>query len=357
MNEQGFDSEKYLEEQTNAFQEALSRDEDKPVFMEFGGKPFHDHHAERVLPGYDSETKAEILKETVKLAEVVVAVNSLDLLKRPDGRTLRGRIRGDYQLDYDQETLRLIDEAHKKQIPIDKVVLAVTPREMSTANKKLIDKFRSELEQRSTGLYVHHQIKDYPDPKVLEGNPFADNDSVRGDGHNLVVISPGGGSGKFGVLLSEMYDSLEKGETPDFVKFETFPIYQLDAKHALNLAFEAATADLGNKVMGLKERGGQTRTSYDKDIENFELLKKMFEMFGKHKDLTHMEDAVDMGINQVVKGITDMQKIVDACYAEICRRIARYESEVKRGIEKESTVEIAREVLGKFKEAYRVQIS
>jgi len=361
MKKEGFDTKKYLEKQTEKFQEALGRGNGNPAFLEFGGKPFSDHHAERVLPGYDAECKAEILRETVKLADVVMVVNSLDILMYPDGRKPQGRIRGDSGLIYDQETIRIINEAHQRQIPIDKVVLAVTPNEMSSESKKRIDSFRKDLEKINVKLLTHYGIKDYPKPDIFnsEENPFQDNDNVRiGDG-NLVVVSPGGGSGKFGVLLSEMYRSLLAGQTPNYVKFETFPIYQLQADHALNLAFESATADLGNKVIDIIKNGSKGpknhRTSYDKDIENFALLKKMFEMFGKTKELSHMKDPVDMGINRIVDGITDMESVTEACHQEIIARILRYQNEVECGMEELKTVEIAEAVLGKFNKIYQIK--
>lgn len=357
MSEKGFDPEKYLDAQKAAFNKALTRDSEKATFIEFGGKPFSDHHAERVLPGYDSESKAEILRETVKLAEVVMVVNALDVLHSPDGRTTRGRIRGDTQLFYDQETLRMVEDAQKRQIPIEKVVMAVTPKEMTSENKRKVDKFRGDLGHRGVNLLLHKKITGYPSNVEMENiNPFEGNDLIRGKNKNLIAVSPGGGSGKFGVLLSEMYFALTTGEIPNYVKFETFPIYQLDANHALNLAFEAASVDLKNKVVNISSKYSEQRTSYDKDLENFELLKKVFEVFGKSEDITHMKDAVDMGINQIVTGITDMDKVIQACYKEICQRIIRYQTEVDVGIEKEETVKNAQDILGRFQQIYKINI-
>lgn len=360
MGIEGFDPKRYLDKQQQEFAAALTKDSEKPAFLEFGGKPFFDHHAERVMPGYDAECKAEILQWTVTLADVVMVVNSLDILVQPDGRKPKGRIRGDSGLMYDKETTRLIDEAHKRQIPINKVVLAVTPREMSSENKRRIDKFRRDLEGRSVKLLTHFGIEGYPHENIFERdkNVFEDNDLVRVGAGNLVAISPGGGSGKFGVLLSEMYNALLEGQTPNYVKFETFPIYQLDAEHALNLAFEAATADLGDKVLDIRSRGERVvdiyRTSYDKDVQNFALLSKMFEIFGKKDELLHMKDAVDIGINRVIDGIVDMEVVIAACRREIERRILRYQKEMASGIEEIKTVEIAQSVLGRFDEIYKI---
>lgn len=358
MSGEAFNNKKYLEEQRAAFQKALDRDTESSVFLEFGGKPLSDHHAERVLPGYEADSKAEILRETVKLAEVVMVVNALDILLRPDGRTLRGRIRGDTQLFYDQETLRLLKDAHKRQIPINKVVMAVTPPQLSSENARRTDVFREELRRMDIQLLTHYEIKGYPDESAIEQqNPFDKNDRVRSESKNLVAVSPGGGSGKFGVLLSEIYHALVEGETPDYVKFETFPIFQLDANHALNLAFEAATADLRNKVIDLAQRAGEKRTSYDKDIENFRLLKKTFEMFGKSAALSHIKDPVDMGINQIIQGIVDMEQVIQASHAEVVRRIQRYRVEIAEGIERIETLNAAEEILGRFEALYRIRTS
>jgi uncharacterized protein (UPF0371 family) len=352
-----FNTKAYLEKQQQAFQEALTRDPEKPVFIEFGGKPFSDHHAERVLPGYDAECKAEILRETVKVAEVVMVVNALDILRRPDGRTLRGRMRGDTNLFYDNETLRLLQDAHNRNIPIQKVVMSVTPSSMSSDNQKRVDRFRESLKLMDVSLLLHNKIENYPDTSIFESekNPFDSNDTVITPGKNLVVVSPGGGSGKFSVLLSEMYNALLHGEVPDYVKFETFPIYQLDAAHALNLAFEAATVDLKNKVINIDPRDGQTRTSYDKDLQNYELLVKMFAIMGQTDQVAHLQDAVDMGINQIVHGINDMDKIVKASHKEVMARILRYEAEVATGIESLETVRAAKDILGKFEMVYQIK--
>lgn len=354
----GFNTPKYLESQTEKFYEALTNQPDNPAFLEFGGKPFSDHHAERVMPGYEADCKAEILREVVKLADVVMVVNSLDILIQPDGRKPKGRIRGDSGLIYDRETIRLIEEAHKKQIPIDKAVLAVTPQEMTDDNRRRIDKFREDLRRINVTLLTNFGIEKYPGTEIFADgkNPFEKNDAVRVDDGNLVVVSPGGGSGKFGVLLSEMYRSLTTGQTPNYVKFETFPIYQLETTHALNLAFEAATADLGNRVLDVrtnKQKG--PRTSYDKDIENFILLKKLFQLFGKGDKIYDTKDAVDMGINRIIDGITDMDIVIEACRQEIIARILRYEKEVEQGIEKIETVDIARQILGKFNNIYQIK--
>jgi uncharacterized protein (UPF0371 family) len=232
------------------------------------------------------------------------------------------------------------------------------PQQIDERSTDQIGRFRYDLGRIGVRLLTHFFIEGYPNPDIFTKTDdiFGQNDRIRtGDG-NLVVISPGGGSGKFGVLLSEMYKALVEGQTPNYVKFETFPIYQLPADHALNLAFEAATADLGNKVIDVRKRpsgGDQYRTSYDKDIQNFALLREMFTIFGKEKELEHMMDPVDMGINRVVEGITDMETVINACHEEIVRRILRYENEVLNGMEEPETVLTSRDILARFDRIYQ----
>ncbi len=352
---EAFNNKKYLQAQHNAFGRALRRTDERPVFIEFGGKPFGDQHAERVLPGYERDSKAELLREVTKMSEVVMVVNALDILLQPNGRTLRGRIRGDTGLPYEEETVRLLRDAHARDIPLRKVVVAVTPRMLSAENQARIHEFRSSVQKEGAKLLVHSKLDGYPDAESVELNQLADNDRAW-EGGNLVAISPGGGSGKFGMLLSEMYGALSDGYTPDFVKFETFPIYQLDAEHALNLAFEAATADLKNRVVTLPGSSAEIRTTYDKDEQNFLLLRKLFDTFGKADAVSHIQDPVDLGVNRIIDGIEDMDAVIAACGEEIIRRIQRYESEVVRGIERMETLEIARRIFDR-QSAYRIRTS
>jgi uncharacterized protein (UPF0371 family) len=285
-----------------------------------------------------------------------MVVNALDILLQPNGRTLRGRIRGDTGLPYDEETLRLLRDAHTRDIPLRKVVMAVTPHVLSVENQARIHEFRSSLQKEGAKLLVHAKLDGYPDPASVDMHQLGKNNRAWESG-NLIAISPGGGSGKFGMLLSEMYGALSEEQTPDFVKFETFPIYQLDAEHALNLAFEAATADLKNKVVTLPRNKAEVRTTYDKDEQNFLLLRKLFDTFGKAEAIAHIEDPVDLGVNRIVDGIEDMELVVEASREEIIRRVQRYESEAIRGIERVETVGIARRVLDRFDGLYRVRTS
>jgi uncharacterized protein (UPF0371 family) len=175
---------------------------------------------------------------------------------------------------------------------------------------------------------------------------FGHNDVLAEPGRHLVVFSPGGGSGKFGVILSELYHALQRGEVPNFLKFETFPVFRLPEDHPLNLAFEAATADLRNQVIEV----AAGVTTYDKDIENFRLLKRLFEMFraAPWHPISGMIHPTDMGVNVVEQAITNTGRVVEACGAEIARRYMRYMLELAEGDESKDTVDRARLILQKF---------
>lgn len=346
----GFNNLRYLEFQIKAFQNHLSITKG-PDYIEFGGKPFDDHHASRVLPGYNPDNKAHILKALNPLVKIVMVVNAKDILPAPYGRTLKGRIRGDSGLRYDQETIRLINRARELGFNIDHVVLSVTPVIQNQVVKDKISEFRHLLSQINVDLFIHYEKKLYPSESFFSDsqNPFELDEPITKPNENLLVFSPGGGSGKFGVILSELYRSLKRGENPSFIKFETFPVYNLNSNHPLNLAYEAATADLGNKVIRL----GKNRSNYDKDVENFKLLKKVYSLFEKQKNLIHtMESPIDMGINQIEKGIVDEKEVKEACRQEIIRRIDRYQNEVNSGDEKLPTLNKTIEILNRFDNLY-----
>ncbi len=350
MNTPSFDNQKYLDLQTQAFKSRLSEAKG-PIFIEFGGKPFDDRHASRVLPGYNPDNKAHILKALNPFVQIVMVVNAKDILPPPYGRTLKGRIRGDSGLRYDSETIRLVERARKLGFKINKVVISVTPITQDSVVLNKIEEFRQRLNKIGARLIIHYENSSYPDENLLDkvGEPFSRDEQILKPNESLIVFSPGGGSGKFGVVLSEIYHSLKRDENPSFIKFETFPVFHLDANHPLNLAYESATADLGNKVISL----GTNLSNYNKDIENFRLLKKTFSLFkiGKNS-INQMESPLDMGINRIETGIIDMKLVTKACREEIIRRITRYEAEVSTGDEKISTLERAKEILTKFDNLY-----
>lgn len=348
MNTQkAFNNEMYFKNQIEAFKKRMSFSE--PTFIEFGGKPFEDNHAARVLPGYDPFIKAKILKELGIVARIVMVVNALDILCPPEGRTENGRIRGDTGLRYDHETIRLIDKSNELGLKIDDVVMSVTPTNIELEENKLrVLDFKKSLSERNLELKIHYRIPNYPQTSVLDNAEphFSKNARISNGSENIVVFSPGGGSGKFGVLLSEAWYLLEEGKSPNYIKFETFPVFNLHVNHPLNLAYSAATADLGNKVMPL-ENG---KTGYDKDIENFELLKTLYSKFdiGNGSRVSKMSNSIDMAVNVIETGITDDTSVAEACKNEISRRLERYKKELYSDVERLKTITKTESILDRF---------
>ncbi len=341
-----FDSEKYLELQFEAFDKKQKEFEGLTIF-EFGGKPFGDNHAARVLPGYDPDLKSKLLSRLQKIAKVVIAINAKDILSYPYGRTLQGRVRGDTGLRYDDEVVRILNESESKGFKISEVVLTCVPISFNETVQDEIETFRKKLGNCQVLMKLHYEINDYPNPKCLDGFPF-DKNEVVSDGRNLVVISPGGGSGKFGLILSEVSNLIKSGVDPNFIKFETFPVFKLEASHALNLAFEAATADQGNKVKHIS--GG---TNYNKDLENFLLLKHLLKQLKYTGKLSKIGSPLDWGVNVIEKGIIDMDEVIKACREEIYRRKDRYENEMKNGIERQETLNRVEDIIKKFDKKYQ----
>lgn len=346
----GFDNDFYLKNQINAFQNRIESMPDAALIIEFGGKPFGDHHAARVLPGYHIDNKAIIIRHLQQEcnSKIAMVVNARDIFHPPEGRTLRGRVRGDSGLRYDFETIRLIKEANDlHDIKIDSVVIAVMPRSISDFNSVRIVQFSEELySQIGMEASVCYEIPEYPDVSCLESEKikevFIDNDTITDPGRNLTLISPGGGSGKFGVAISEIYNKLTLGEPVAFVKFETFPIFKLAFDHPLNLAFIAATVDLGNKLVSL-EQG----TNYDKDSENFKLLNELVRRLPDRKGyMSDMKSQFDFSINVIETGITDEGIVFRAAFHEIEDRLIRYRKEYISGDEKLSTVTETAKIAG-----------
>lgn len=347
----GFDTESYVQIQTKRIREKIEAYEG-PTYIEFGGKPFGDHHAARVLPGYDYNCKARILHELGLIAKIVMVVNARDILPEPTGRYPRGRIRGDSNLKYHEETIRMIANARDLGISIEDVVLSITPYLLNAIDEGKIQSFQESLDDCRIKFYRHFEIKNYPHPSILGQieEMFTRNDVITEPGKHIIVFSPGGGSGKFGVILSEIYHALRRGVIPNFLKFETFPAFALPERHPLNLAFEAATADLRNSVIQLSEG----ITTYDKDIENFQLLKGLYYYCGV--DISHpiirMLNPTDMSVNLIQQGIYEMREVVEACGIEILRRYQRYVAEHAAGTGKLATVLRAKGILEEYINQY-----
>lgn len=331
-----FDTEAYLDAQIEAFQTRLAAaPKAGRVYIEFGGKPVDDQHAARVLPGYDPDVKVKLLNhlQLNQSVAIVVAVSARDLL--------RPRIRGDSQLFYNHETVALVRKLRAMGLQVDAGVVTMVDPGCSPEDRHELDAFIA-LAEAEIGL----RFVEYP---AIPGYPYLRHrkewqvwdQSARlqiPDRHHVLVMSPGGGSGKFGVCVAELYRDYAAGLNSSYLKFETFPVFDLQVGHAVNRAFIAATADLGN-TLSVEETGG---TCYDKDVDNVRLLRRIHRLHCPEKatnPITSFERPSDFSVNRLTAGIVDEEAIVRAAQLEIERRRKRYEDEIGRGIEYTSTIQ------------------
>lgn len=327
----GFDTDKYIKHQSIAVKNILKKTHDK-LYIEFGGKLIQDKHCARVLPGYREDAKIELIKKLCEKEELVFVVSAKDIL--------RGRIRGDFKTTYDDETLRTIKEFNKRGLKIKHVAISLLQKNEPIAEE--IQMFEQKLQRRKITTYRFFEIKNYQAKesllKNLEINPF-----INIANKLILIISPGG-SGKFGICLNQLYYEMLDKKTPRYLKFETFPVHDLPIEHPLNLAYMSASADFYNIVMKDKRHG--KATSYNRDLENYELLNflaKKFEKYGKY--LLELSSAANMGINMLSKGIINDEIVQKEAAAEIARRLIRYKFEVQQGKEDIKTLNRVKKII------------
>ncbi len=307
MYRQGFDCNKYVELQSAHIRERIEKFGGK-LYLEFGGKLFDDNHASRVLPGFKPDSKALMLKELGNDVEVIVAVCSSDIEK--------SRMRGDLGISYCDEVLRIVDAF--SAIDIDAHSVVITQYE----NQPIVNAFTEKLERLGLKVYRHYKIDNYPYDvqKIVSEDGFGKNDYVETKAPLVVVTAPGPGSGKLAVCLSQLYNENKRGVSAGYAKFETFPIWNIPLKHPINLAYEAATADLNDVNMidyFYLEAYGKTAVNYNRDLEAFPVLNAMFEkIYGGSR----YKSPTDMGVNMVGFCITDDEVCKKASKDEIIRR-------------------------------------
>ncbi len=319
----GFDNEKYLREQTRAILDRVERFEGK-LYLEFGGKLTFDFHAARVLPGYNPNVKMQLLKGLGDQIEVVFCVSAPDLQQ--------GRIRGDFGITYDLATLKAIDDMRDWGIPASAVVLSCYHSE--AAADRLIEQVRG----KGIATYAFHEIPDYPHPVdlIVSEQGYGANPYVETDAPVVVVTGTGPGSGKMSTCLSQLYHDHTRGRVSGYAKFETFPIWDLPVDHPVNVAYEAATADLGDIVMidpfHLKAYS-ETAVNYNRDIDNFPILRNIIDhIAGGDEQTMAYQSPTDMGVNRAGAGIIDDEIVREAASQEIIRRYFRHAWERTRGL-------------------------
>ena len=303
----GFDNSKYLKLQSEKIKERIANFGGK-LYLEFGGKLFDDFHASRVLPGFAPDSKIRMLTELKDQAEVIIAVNSADIEKN--------KVRGDLGITYDLDVLRLIDAFRGFGLYVGSVVLT---RYVSTQS---VEVFKNKLEKLGIKVYRHFDIKNYPYDieYIVSDEGYGQNDYIETERSLVVVTAPGPGSGKMATCLSQIYHDYKRGVKAGYAKFETFPIWNIPLSHPVNVAYEAATADLNDINMidpFHLEAYGQTAVNYNRDVEIYPVLRAMFEgIMGE----CPYKSPTDMGVNMVGNCIVDDEAVREAANNEIIRR-------------------------------------
>ncbi|MBR6345462.1 MAG: DUF1846 domain-containing protein [Lachnospiraceae bacterium] len=318
MNKTGFDNDKYLKLQSEKIKERISKFGGK-LYLEFGGKLFDDHHASRVLPGFKPDSKINMLTQLKDDAEIVIVINSQDIEKN--------KIRSDIGITYDVEVLRLIDAFRGYGLYVGSVVLTQFASQPSAVA------YQKKLESLGIKVYRHYNIPGYPSniPLIVSDEGYGKNEYIETSRSLVVITAPGPGSGKMATCLSQLYHEYKRGIKAGYAKYETFPIWNIPLKHPVNLAYEAATADLNDVNMidpFHLEAYGEKTVNYNRDVEVFPVLNAMFE---KIMGESPYKSPTDMGVNMAGYAIVDDEVCKKASNQEIIRRYYKAMTQVRMG--------------------------
>jgi len=316
MKRTAFDSKQYLSLQRDKILERINMFKGK-LYLEFGGKMFEDFHASRVLPGYDPNNKIKLLTELKDQVELIICINANNIENT--------KSRGDLGISYDQEVLRLVDALRSMDLFVGSVVIT------QYAYQPSVDAFRRLLDNSGIKSYLHYPIKGYPTDVdyIVSPQGLGKNQYVQTERNLIVVTAPGPGSGKMATCISQLYHDAAKGITSGYAKFETFPVWNLPLHHPVNLAYEAATADLDDINMidpYHLEAYGKTAVNYNRDIEIFPVLNRIIKKILKESPYN---SPTDMGVNMVGYCITDEEAAIEAAKDEILRRYYKTLYDVK----------------------------
>jgi len=322
-----FDNERYIREQTSAILERVRRFGSK-LYLEFGGKLLYDYHASRVLPGYDPNAKMRLLKKLRDKADILLCIYAGDIERK--------KIRADFGITYDSDALKLIDDLRGWGIDVLGVIIN------RFDNQPAATLFKNKLERRDIKVYTHRFTKGYPTDieLIVSDEGYGANEYIETEKPLVIVTGPGPGSGKLATSLSQLYHDYRKGIKSGFAKFETFPIWNLPLKHPVNVAYEAATADIKdfNIIDPFHlESYNQTAVNYNRDVEIFPVLKRILEKITGGESF--YRSPTDMGVNRAGFAITDDDITCEAAKQEIIRRYFRYQCEYVMGFADKETVQ------------------
>ena len=322
----GFDSEKYIKEQTSAILERVKNS--SKLYLEFGGKILFDYHAARVLPGFDPNIKMRLLQQLKDKADIVLCIYAGDIAKR--------KVRADFGITYDSDALKMIDDLNEWGIGVLAVVVTRFDNQPATIA------FINRLERRNIKVYTHEFTKGYPTnvDTIVSEEGYGANEYIESKNPIVIVTGPGPGSGKLATCLSQLYHEYKRGIKAKYAKFETFPIWNLPIKHPVNVAYEAATAELKdvNLIDNFHlETYNKIAVNYNRDIEAFPLLKRIMEKITKVSSFYN--SPTDMGVNKAGLSIIDDEIVREAAIQEIIRRYFRYACEYAMGLVDKETVQ------------------
>ena len=319
----GFDNKKYVKIQSEKIKERFKLFD--KLYLEVGGKLFDDSHAARILPGFKNDVKISMFKELKDDLEVIFCINAGDIEKN--------KTRGEYGITYDLEVIKLINNSKKMGFSVNSVVITLYKNQVS------VDKFIKKLNRNGIKTYVHTYTKGYPTDvdTIVSDEGYGANPYIETTKKLILVNAPGPGSGKLATCLSQIYHENKRGINAGYAKFETFPVWNLPLKHPVNLAYEAATADLKDVNMidpFHLEKYGETAVNYNRDIETFPILKNILNKVSK-KDIYF--SPTDMGVNMVGFCITNNDIVEEASKKEIIRRYYNEQNNYKMGLCDEDT--------------------
>ncbi len=315
----GFNTEKYLEEQTTFILQRVEQND--KLYLEFGGKLFQDKHAMRILPGFDENVKVELLKKLKEKSEVIICLYAGDIE--------RHKINNNLGITYDMEVFKLIDDFRNNDIPVNSVVIT------RFAEQPAAEVFINKLERRGIKVYKHRATKGYPTDvdMIVSDEGYGQNPYIKTTKPIVVVTAPGPGNGKLATCLNQLYHEFKQGNRAGYSKFETFPVWNLPLNHPVNRAYEAATVDLKDINMldfFHMEAYGETTVNYNRDLETFPVLKRMIEKITGEEAV--FKSPTDMGVNRIASGIIDDEVVSKAAEQEIIRRTFKASVDYRKGL-------------------------
>jgi uncharacterized protein (UPF0371 family) len=329
----GFDNDAYLKEQSAEILKRMEGSRNK-LYLEFGGKLLFDYHAARVLPGYDPNVKMRLLQNLRDKAEIILCIHA--------GAIERKKMRADFGITYDADALKLIDDLRERGVELRAVVITRFEDQPGAVV------FKNRLERRKIDVHIHRPTRGYPTDvnRIVSDEGYGANPYIETSKPLVVVTGPGPGSGKLATCLNQIYHEHRRGVVAGYAKFETFPVWNLPLKHPVNVAYEAATADLRDVNLidpFHMDAYGETAINYNRDVEAFPVVRKILARIMGNDSV--YQSPTDMGVNRVASGIIDDEAVREAARQEVIRRYFRYRSEFVMGLTDRETVERAELIL------------